>query len=417
MKIAFIVGAFPALAETFILNQITGLIDLRHEVDIYSRMTPSKGKVHPDVEKYKLYARTYYLNEVPENKIKRILKALILLPINFHKSPLTILNSLNIFKYGREALSLYFFYHVIAFLRKQYDIIHCHFGPNGNFGSTLKSIGIKGKLVVTFHAYELSNLLVREGTDIYNELFLQADLLMPISNHWKKKLIELGCSSNKIIVHHMGADTNLFKFAILNNDDLSSINILSVGRLVEKKGMEVGVRAIALILQKYPKLAIEYSIVGDGALRKHLETLIGKLGISDSVKVLGSKTQEEVKDLMARSHIFLLPSVTAQNGDQEGIPVVLMEAMASGLPVISTWHTGIPELVQDGRSGFLVPERDVDALAEKLEYLILHPEVWPKMGKVGRKFVEEHYDIKKLNQRLLKIYEGLLSGTSSYGCV
>ena len=405
MKIAFIVGAFPALSETFILNQITGLIDSGHEVDIYSRMTPSQGKVHPDVEEYKLYKHTYYLNDVPENKIKRILKAIKLFAINFHKSPLTIANSLNIFKYGREALSLYLFYHAVAFLRKQYDIIHCHFGPNGNFGSILKSIGIKGKLVVVFHAYELSKLLVHEGSDIYNGLFLKADLIMPISNHWEKKLIELGCPPNKIIVHHMGVDSNLFKFTELRNDGLGSINILTIGRLVEKKGVEVGVRAVALMLQKYPKLAIRYSIVGDGILRNHLEELVKTLEISNNVRMLGSKTQEEVKKLMNESHIFLLPSVTAQNGDQEGIPVV------------STWHTGIPELVQDGQSGFLVPERNVDALAEKLEYLILHPEIWPKMGRAGRKYVEEHYDIKKLNQRLVKIYEELLSGTSECGSV
>ena len=120
MKIAFIVGEFPALSETFILNQITGLIDLGHEVDIYSRMTPSQGKVHPDVKKYNLYACTYYLNDVPENKIKRVLKAIKLFATHFHKSPLIILKSLNIFKYGREAHSLYNFYHAVAFLRKQY---------------------------------------------------------------------------------------------------------------------------------------------------------------------------------------------------------------------------------------------------------------------------------------------------------
>lgn len=409
MKIAFIVWAFPALSETFILNQITGLIDLGHEVDIYSRSTPQENKVHQDVEKYKLDDRTYYLDNIPQNNIKRILKALYFFATNFYKSPITILNSLNIFRYGREALSLYLLYHAVAFLRKQYDIIHCQFGPNGNFGSILKSIGIKGKLIVVFHAHELTELLVREGRDIYNGLFLKADLIMPISNHWKKKLIELRCPVEKIIVHHMGLNNNLFKFAISRNGDLSSIHILSVGRLVEKKGMEVGVRAVALILKKYPKLAIKYSIVGDGILKEYLETLIRRLGISDKVRLLGSKTQNEVKKLMSESHIFVLPSITARNGDQEGIPVVLMEAMATGLPVISTYHTGIPELVQDGQSGFLVPERDVDALVEKLEYLVLHPEVWPKMGKAGRKYVEEHYDIKKLNKRLVKIYEDLLS--------
>lgn len=233
---------------------------------------------------------------------------------------------------------------------------------------------------------------------------------MPISNHWKKNLIELGCSPSKIIVHHMGVNTSLFKFAPRKNNNLNSINILSVGRLVEKKGTEFGVRAVAQIVQKYPRLAIKYSIIGDGVLRKNLETLIGKLGISDSVKLLGSKTQHEVEDIMMRSHIFLLPSVTAQSGDQEGIPVTLMEAMATGLPVISSWHSGIPELVQDGQSGFLVPERDVDSLVDRLEYLVKHPDIWPKMGQAGRKFVEKNYNINTLNNKLVDIYQKLLNG-------
>jgi len=104
----------------------------------------------------------------------------------------------------------------------------------------------------------------------------------------------------------------------------------------------------------------------------------------------------------------LAPSITSQNGDQEGIPTTLMEAMACGLPVLSTFHSGIPELVQDGQSGFLVPERDVEALAEKLEHLLNHQECWSEMGLAGRKFVEANHDINKLNDRLVEIYEQLL---------
>jgi len=409
LKIAFIVNSFPILSETFILNQITGLLDLGHKVDIYSRFSPSQIKVHPDVENYKLHFFTHYLDKLPKNKAKRILNALILFATNFHKNPIAVFNSTNIFKFGKEAFSLYLFYIIIPFLGKNYDIIHCHFGPSGNLGVLLKSVGIKGKLVVSFHAYDLTKLLVTKGNYFYSKLFQRADLLMPISNHWEIKLKELGCPSNKIIVHHMGVNTNIFKFVVRKPYDINIINILSVGRLVEKKGFEFGIRAVALIKRKYPKVKLKYCIVGNGMLRNHLSTLIKKLELFDIVEILESKTQNEVKELMIHSHIFLLPSITAQDGDQEGIPVVLMEAMATGLPVISSLHTGIPELVQDGQSGFLVPERNVDAMKKKLEYLINHPEICPEMGRAGRKFVEEHYDIKKQNKKLVKIYEELLN--------
>jgi colanic acid/amylovoran biosynthesis glycosyltransferase len=107
---------------------------------------------------------------------------------------------------------------------------------------------------------------------------------------------------------------------------------------------------------------------------------------------------------MSESDIFLAPSVTSLNGDQEGIPVVLMEALASGMPVISTYHSGIPELIEDGKSGFLTPERDVDALTEKICYLIEHNEKWQDIGNCGRKQVEEKYDINILNERLKLTY-------------
>ena len=107
------------------------------------------------------------------------------------------------------------------------------------------------------------------------------------------------------------------------------------------------------------------------------------------------------------AHVFVAPSVTGKNGDQEGIPVGLMEALAQGMPVISTLHGGIPELIQHGQSGFLVPERDVEELAATLELLLSNPQLWAGMGKAGRSFVEEHYNIAKLNDRLLNIYERL----------
>lgn len=412
MKIAFIVGAFPALSETFILNQITGLIDLGHEVDIYSRMTPSKGKVHPAVENYKLYARTYYLNDVPENKIKRILKALRLLAINFHKSQLTILKSLNIFKYGREALSLYLFYHAVAFLRKRYDIIHCHFGPNGNFGITLREIGIHGKLITSFHGYDVNVANVINQDDCYTQLFKYGDLFTTNTEFTKKRVLGLGGDFKKIRILPVGLYLDKFPYRERVIRTREAIRILTVARLVEKKGLEYSIRAVAKVVNKHPKCEIEYKIAGEGFLKNELKTLISELGMEDKIKLLGWCDQDEVRKLFGESHIFILSSVTAENGDREGQGLVLQEAQAVGMPVISTLHNGIPEGVQDGQSGFLVPERDVDALAEKLEYLILHPEIWPKMGRAGRKYVEEYYDINKLNLQLVKIYEDLLPGTS-----
>jgi colanic acid/amylovoran biosynthesis glycosyltransferase len=250
--------------------------------------------------------------------------------------------------------------------------------------------------------------IMRRGDDAYDYLFETGDLLLPISNRWKDELIRLGCEEQKIVVHRMGIDTSRFLFSPRRPRGDGKVRLLTVARLVEKKGVEYGVRAVAEVLKKYPQ--VEYEIAGDGPLMNDIKSLIEKLNISDRIKLLGWQRQEEIVEFMKEANILLAPSVCSKDGDWEGIPVVLMEALAQGLPVLSTQHSGIPELVQDGQSGFLVPERDVDALAEKLTYLIEHPEIWPEMGWSGRDYVERHYDINKLNDQLVRLYQRVLDG-------
>jgi len=408
MRIAFIVTEFPTLPEMFILNQITGLIDRGHEVDIFAQGKGNTLKIHPDVKKYSLLGRTYY-PKIPSNKFWRVLKAVWLIFVNSHKNPLMILRSLNVFKYKRQALSLRLLYIALLYIdRKPYDIIHCHFGENGLRGLRLRELEfIHGKLITTFHGYDMSIYVKQQGNDVYNILFDKGDLFLPISERWKNRLVELGCGENKILVHHMGVDCGKLSFNMSKSGNGKHVRILTIARLVEKKGVEYGIRAVSELSRKYNN--IEYNIVGDGSLRDRYGRLIAELRMGDIIHLLGWKDQEQVYNLIATSHIFLCPSVTSTNGDQEGIPVALMEAMMAGLPIVSTRHSGIPELVQDGVSGFLVPERDVSALVEKLIYLIEHPEIWPEMGRAGRAYVEANYDINKLNDRLVEIYKEVLS--------
>ena len=354
---------------------------------------------------------------MPRNKLLRLVKALGLFTKNLFKNPLPLLKSLNVLRLGRDAASLNAFYRTLIFLNEgshECDIVHCHFGPNGDLGALLKSVGaVRGKVVTTFHGYDLSNYLRAKGSNAYDSLFRTGDLFLPISERWKEELVELGCNENKIVVHRMGVDLGSFAFSPRQLRDDGRIQLLTVARLVEKKGVRYGIQAVAKLLDQYQR--IEYRIVGDGPLKDDIGRLIDELGIGDRVKLLGWKRQAETIELMKEAHIFLAPSVTGGDGGQEGIPVALMEALAQGLPVVSTQHGGIPELIQDGKSGFLVPERDVDALARKLEYLIQHPEIWPEMGRAGRDYVEMYYDIDKLNDRLVGLFQRLLDGSDCIG--
>ena len=180
MRIAFIVNEFPLLSETFVLNQITGLIDRGHSVDIFAteekkEMTVPSGdiKVHQDVLEYNLLEKTYYPPKIPQNKMRRSFEALRYVAKFMTKHPLAILKSLNIFQYGTSAASFTLLYQIIPFLGKgPYDIVHCHFGPSGNFATLLKDLKVlNGKFITAFHGYDMSKYLRTNGNSVYNALF------------------------------------------------------------------------------------------------------------------------------------------------------------------------------------------------------------------------------------------------------
>jgi colanic acid/amylovoran biosynthesis glycosyltransferase len=405
MKIAFLLSKFPQISETFILSQITGLLDRGHEVDIFAAQTDSM--VQGDITKYRLLDRTYLMHP-PENKLIRLMDAAQRLA-RIPQGKLSLLRSLNVVKYGKKALTLSMLYAALPFLDKgPYEVIHCHFGPNGNLGIQLREIGVlKGKIVVTFHGHDVTSYPKTHGRHVYANLFRKADLITINSNFIRNKVKELGCNEDKIIKLPVGLKTSQFIFKKKETDSPAETKILTVGRLVEKKGIAYSIKAVSEVLKTHPN--ISYSIAGDGPLRKSLGELIVQLGVGSRVKLLGWKTQDEIRQLYAESHIFVLSSVTAQNGDQEGQGLVLQEAQAMGLPVIATLHNGFPDSVRPGKSAFLVPERDICALAERIAYLVDHPEVWPEMGRVGRRFVEEKFDSEKLNDALVGIYQRLLA--------
>ncbi len=398
MKIAFLVGSFPSLTETFILNQITGLLDRGHNVDIFATVSKDEKAVQSEILKYNLLLKTHY-----RYNLKGAFQAgLDISARKFGK----LCRTLNFLKYGSNASQLRLLFDSLHLLGNgPYDIVHSHFATKNILGPQLKNAGIiKGKLVSTFYGYDITGFIKKNGKNIYNILFKEADLITVIVKQWKKKLIDLGCDPEKIIIHRIGIDLKKFKMRNSENGPVS--RILSIARFVEKKGIEYGIRAFAKVNRKNPSTT--YKIVGEGRLGKKLKLLVDNLGIKEKINFLGPRNQNEIIEIIKKSDIFLAPSVTARNGDQEGTPVVLMEAMACGLPVVSTFHGGIPELVRDGVSGFLVEERDSEALADKIELLINNPGLRRDFGENGRKDVLEKFNSNKLNDDLVNIYNGLL---------
>ncbi len=420
MRIAFVVGKFPKLSKTFILNQITGLLDLGHEVDVYARPTlESTNKNHADIERYKIQEKTIYLPFIPGDNLERRTKLFSCYAyLASSTSPIELFRLLRRCnnengRYIFDALS----YSTIHQCKKEpYDIIHCHFAEQSRSALLLKlAHSPNAKIVTTFHGHDVNVAkTINRNSNIYQMMFSEGDLFTANTNFTADKASKLGCPKDKIRILPVGLNPSRYPFSRRQVESDGTIKIVTVGRLVEKKGIEYSLRAIALVLQNHPTLKLHYTIIGEGNQRAALETLASSLGLSEKVSFLGAMTQAEVRDVYDSSHIFLLSSVTASNGDMEGQALVLQEAQCMGLPIISTLHNGIPEGVIDGQSGFLVPEKDVNALSERLAYLALNPTLWCEMGQAGHDFVKNRYDIRKLNSQLVDLYKWLLSSKNPY---
>jgi colanic acid/amylovoran biosynthesis glycosyltransferase len=282
-------------------------------------------------------------------------------------------------------------------------VLHAHFAPNG-----LKAVFFRenrlltGRLVTSFHGYDVNTYPLLYGRNVYRHLFRHGDTYTANTEFTRERAIALGCPAERIHVLPEVMKASPCPFAERSARPGERVRLLSVGGLVEVKGVEFGLRAVARLAGDHP--LVHYDIVGEGPLRQRLESLAGGLGIRERVTFHGGLPQDRLRGVYAAAHVFLLPGVIARNGAQEGQGRVLMEAQAAGLPVVASRVGGIPETMADGRSGFLVPPRDVDALARRLRDLLAHPETWPALGRAGRTFVQDRFDPRRLTDRLLRLY-------------
>lgn len=403
MHIAVVTGRFPVVSETFVLDQITGFIDAGHEVTIIAKPPRDDEAVHPDVDRYDLEEHTLHWSTGGEGGFGSLMAAAQSV------GPMEMLRMLGrgIPAARRSGLSWAgeLSHRAVAVAdTPEFDVILCHFGPAGQKCQVLREVGaLEGPLAVVFHGYDMSLYLENNGEDVYERLFETAELLLPISDHWKERLVELGAPKSKTVVHHMGVDPERFSFRERTLDKQQPVRLLTVGRFVEKKGIHYGIRAVARLVDDFPNL--EYTIIGDGKMDRILEALAEHHEVTDHIDFRGWCDRSEVLEAMQNHHVLLAPSATGPGGDKEGIPVVLMEAMATGLPVVSTDHSGIPELVADGESGLLAAEKDVDDFAAKLLEMLENPDAWPQFGRCGREIVERKFAIDRLNEQLLELFE------------
>ncbi len=429
LRIAMFIGRFPVVSETFILRQVTGLLDLGLEVDVYSDTGADPGApAHPEVTRYRLLERTTYMEMPPETcpwempvwpitgrtwppgatrpvlNARRFLRALPALLRAGVRAPGLTLRVLRPSQYGYQASSLSSLYRLdrVAARRRAYDLLHAHYGPVGNSYRFARALW-GAPYLVSFYGYDCWAVPRKDGGDVYRRLFETSDCVLTLAGVMGEQLRNLGCPSAKQRKQPVGVRVEDFAFKERQLQPGEPVRLLTIARFVEKKGIEYSLRALAEAQAK--RGGLKYDIIGDGPLRPQIEKLIRELHLEASVSLLGYCESERVRELMDLAHILILSSVTAADGDQECTPVSLMDAQAAGLPVLSTRHSGIPEVVLDGQSGFLVPERDAASLAERILYLAEHPEVWPALGRAGRRHVEQNYNCATLASQLVNLYQ------------
>jgi colanic acid/amylovoran biosynthesis glycosyltransferase len=300
-----------------------------------------------------------------------------------------------------------------AIAREEVDLLHAHFGVEGLYALPF-ALRHQLPLITTFWGFDATmsrTKLFLSGKPAWMRYALFAErlrrrgtLFIAVSEFIRSRLLESGFPPDRTIVHYNGVDVSAFT---PSDHETDGRTILSVGRLVEKKGMEYLIEAFARIAEEAPEVRLE--IAGDGPLRRPLERLTSERGLAARVTFHGSLPHPAVAALMRKSSIVCQPSVTAANGDSEGLPTVILEAAATAKPVIGTRHSGIPEIIADETTGFLVPERDAAALADRLLFLLSSAELRRKMGEAGRKRIEREFDLRKQAKRLEEIYQETIS--------
>lgn len=399
MRIAFFVSTFPKISETFITNQVTTLIDAGHDVKIFAFNRPDEIDVHEEVEQYNLTERTSYI-PAPKSVSDGLKILLRSAPSILGHDQVSVSEWLDVLSTGKRAPRQYgVIKHLLSLESKEsFDVFHAHFGPVGESIRPAAEI-LDMPLLVSFYGRDASKLL-NQDPNRYDRLFETANRILVLSDEMRNRLENVDDISEKIDILPLMIDADQYPYCTSNSSE-GLVKIVTVARLVEKKGIEYAVDAVKRVTTEH---SVQFSIVGDGPERETIEEKIDKYNLRGTIEVLGYKDHQTVKSILSRSDIFVLPSVTAADGDCEGTPTVILEAEACGLPILSTTHAGIPEIVKDGETGYLVPERDVDSLEGALRRLLDDPSQWPVMGKHGRQLVEENHSPEKVVKQLESIY-------------
>lgn len=390
MHLLFINSIFPQPSQTFVLDQI------RYALRLGLRVTILCKRYNPSLLREQAADLTgLVIHDRPRNgsAFKRTASGVARHP-----------ERLGAFVRNRQALGLHLSDLVCTLqVNGAPAVIVANFGQNGIVAARIKQAFFpEARLAVIFHGYDLSAYVAAHGWEGYRRAAPAIDIAIAVNRPWAS-LLAANTPLRTIMVHHLGVDLERIP---LRQDSRREgrFSVLFVGRLVEKKGLSVLLAAAGELRARGRDL--EVHAIGDGPDDDALRAQASARGLGGSITFHGRQPHEVALRMMSQCDCLALPSVTAANGDQEGIPVTLMEAMAAGLPVVSTYHSGIPELVTDNQTGLLVPERDAVALADALDRLMSDADLGRRLAASARRFVAAEFNAEIQNRKLFDLILG-----------
>jgi len=293
-------------------------------------------------------------------------------------------------------------YYTSTIRELQPDVIHAHFGYDA-----YKLIGPAQKnnvpLVVSFYGSDVSRLPSEFGWQKrYKKLADAGSHFIAATEFMKGQLIDLGFPEDKITVVPFGINLSDFSF---REDYNPTDQVMMIGRMVEKKGFEYAIRAVSELQKRDQPVTL--NLFGDGPLRDDLENLAKKLELNGQVHFHGYRPISEIMQKLDEHSVLLAPSVTAEDGDKEGLPNTILEGMAKGIPVVATKHAAIPEAIQNGKTGFLTHERNIEQISDKISYIIQGADNIDEIRSAARKYIEEHHSVKRMVYNAESIYKSV----------
>jgi len=292
---------------------------------------------------------------------------------------------------------------------KKAALLHAHFGNMGyEYLDAAKKAGVP--VITSFYGYDYELLPNRQPVwrGRYEKLFKEGALFLTEGEHGKKILVSKGAAPEKVKVHHLGVDVAGIPFKTRSLEDGEPLRLIQVASFVEKKGHKTLIEALKVLKDRGLSEKVRLTLAGDGPLKEEISGMISGYGLEKNVIMKGYMPYERLYDELLRNHVFVHPSLKAPDGDCEGgAPVVLLDAQASGMPVVSTFHCDIPEEVLDGETGILVREGDHAALADAVMKFYENPGLLGRYGAAGRKHVEKDYSAVVQAERLEGLYAEL----------